>query len=194
MQPDNQSQYDFILDPSQKKTTGPAFLQNPKKRIIALVAFIIGMLLLIIVGVAIFTALTKKDTSAIVDVVAYQTELVRISNLGLEDATDSSVRAQTSTISTFIQSDLAQTSTFLAKQGKKLTELESASKLDPEVVKTLESAKLKNTYDQELLSAIDETSAKYKIALQKALNGASSDKEKSVIQSSATNILTYEKL
>jgi len=190
---DNQNPYDFILDPAKGKPAGPVFLRDPKKQMMAIVMLVVGVLLFVVIAFAIFSSLGKKNTSVIVDVDAYQTEIVRISEIGLTGSLDSSIRTQLSTLNTFMQSDLSQTNAYLVSEGKEITELESASKLDAKVEATLASASLKNTYDKELIDIIESTIADYKVTLQKALDSASSEKEKAIFESAAFNILTFEK-
>ena len=84
MQPQDQNDFNFIMN-SNQGGSGPAVLQDPKKRIIISVLFVSVVLLLVVVAFAVFTSLTKKDNSPIIDVAAYQTELVRISALGLKE-------------------------------------------------------------------------------------------------------------
>jgi hypothetical protein len=191
---DNQNQYQFIIDPSQGTSSGPTFLQDPKKRNIVAVLFVTVILLLVFVAIAIFSSLSSKNTSAIIDVAAYQTELVRISTLGLKEARDPSVRAQIATMQSFTQSDLIQTTSYLSSVGTKFEKELTTLKLDTAIDKNLESAALRNTYDQEIIEALATTSTAYKISLQKALNDASSDEEKTILEKAASNILTYENL
>lgn len=192
MQPNEQNPYGFILDPSQNKSNGPAFLQDPKKRLILAILFVATVLFLFIIAFAVISSLGKKDTSGITDVAAYQTELLRISTLGLEGAVDPSVLAEVSTLHTFIQSDLTQTTTYLASNGSELTELESASKLDASLEKEFETATLRNSFDDSLLDAIEKTSSEYKLALKNAIAEASSDSEKELLDTAASNILLFE--
>jgi Skp family chaperone for outer membrane proteins len=191
MQPD-QNQYEFIMDPSQVKGSGPAFLQDPKKRNIIAGLFVGTVLLLIVIIFAIVSSLSSSGTSAIVDVASYQTELARISTLGLTDAKEPSARAKAATMQAFVQSDLAQTTSYLASKGKKLGPAETALRLNSQVNKDLESAKLRNNFEQELLDALETTSQGYKSSLQAAINSASSEKEKEILQSAASNILVFE--
>ena len=193
MQPDNNNQFDFILDPTQKKTAGPSFLQDPKKRIVVSVLFVLSFLILIIIGFSVFSSLSKKNNSALVDVYAYQTEIARITKLGLVSVVEPSLKIKTSTLNTFIASDLANSTSFLAKSGKKVTKLETDSRLDPKLEKNFEAAKTRNTFDDELMSAIESTSTSYKLVLKKALDSASSQTEKEFLQTAADNILTFEK-
>ncbi len=189
---DDKNQFDFILDPAKTKPAGPAFLGDPKKQMMVAAMFVVGVLLLVVIAFAIFSSLGKKNSSAAVEVIAYQTEIARIAELGLSGSVDPAVLSQISTMSMFIQSDLAQTTAYVTSTGKELTELETTSKLDVTVEESLTSASLKNTYDEELLSILDNTTAEYKLALQRALDSASSEEDKAIFQAAAVSILTYE--
>jgi hypothetical protein len=193
MQPDN-NQFDFILDPTQKKAGGPSILMDPKKKILVSVMFVLTVIILLIIGFSVFTSLSKKNNSALVDVYAYQTEIARVTGLGIAGAVDPAVKIQTSTINSFISSDLKNTTDFLAKSGKKTTKLEAASKLDSKLETNLKAATTRNSFDQEFKSALEKTSASYKIALKKALDNAGSQSEKKMLQAAADNIITFEKL
>lgn len=190
MQP-NQNEYNFIMQ-SPQNTSGPAFLQNPKQRNIIAVLFVVGILFIAVIVIAIFASLGSKNTSGIVNVAAYQTELVRISALGLKEARDPSTRAQAATLQSFTQSDLSQTTSYLGSVGKKFEKEDASLKLNTTVDKELESAALRNSFDEALLKAFDQTSAEYKLSLQKAINSASSDDEKAVLETAANNIITFE--
>jgi Ni,Fe-hydrogenase I small subunit len=80
----------------------------------------------------------------------------------------------------------------LSSNGKKLEKTELSAKTDTEVDKDLESAALRNTFDETLLGFFEKTSLEYKQSLQKALNSATSEKEKAILETAAKNILTFE--
>jgi hypothetical protein len=191
MQPQDQNDFNFIMDPNQGGS-GPAVLQDPKKRIIISVLFVSVVLLLVVVAFAVFSSLTKKDNSSLVEVAAYQTEIVRISTLGLKESTDQSVRTTATTLQAFMQSDLSSTTSYIASTGAKFEKEQTALKYDPKVDKDLESAALRNNYDEVLLEIFDTTTSAYKASLQKAISLATNDKEKAVLESAAKNIIEYE--
>lgn len=91
-----------------------------------------------------------------------------------------------------MQSDLSQTTSYLASNGKNLEKTDLALHQDLTVDKDLETATLRNAYEEALLNAFESTSAKYKISLQKALANTSSESEKAILQTAAKNILTFE--
>jgi hypothetical protein len=190
--PPQNSEYQFIMDSTTGNAGGPAFLQDPKKRNIIAVLFVTVALLVVFIIIAIFMSFSGRSSSAIVDVAAYQTELLRISNLGLASATDPSVRAKAATMQAFIQSDLSNTTAYLASNGKSIEKTETALKLDTTIDKNLESAALRNRFEEELLKSLEATSKNYKSSLQVALNGSSNDEETAVLQSAAKNIITFE--
>jgi hypothetical protein len=191
MQPQNQNDFNFIMD-SNQGGSGPAALQDPKKRIIISVLFVSVVLLLVVIAFAVFSSLTKKDSSSLVEVAAYQTELVRISTLGLKESTDQNVRTKATTLQAFMQSDLTNTTSYLSSTGVKFEKEQSSLKYDSKVDKDLESAALRNNYDKVLLEIFDSTTEAYKASLQKALNSTTIDKEKAVLEAAAKNIIEYE--
>jgi hypothetical protein len=191
MQP-QQNDFNFILDSSQNQTGGPAFLQDPKKRNIIAVLFVGGVLLLVMLIIIIISSLTSKNTASLVDVAVLQNEIVRITKLGLADASDPAVRVKVSTIGAFMQSDFTKTSSFLASNGRELDPEALALTQDTAVDESLESAALRNNFDETLLDEIDKKSASYKVALQKAINEASSESEKNLLNTAASNIIIYE--
>ena len=191
MQP-QQNDFNFIMDPNQAKSSGPAFLQDPKKRNLFAGLFVGGVLFLVIIVIAIFSSLTSKNTSSLVEVAVLQNEIVRISELGLTDATDPAVRVRVSTINAFMQTDFSETSNYLAVNGRVLEPEALALTQDLAVDESLENAALRNNYDEVLLDEIDKKTLSYKAALQKAINEASGENEKALLNTAATNILIYE--
>ena len=191
MQPD-QNQYSFITDSANGSTGGPAFLQDPKKRTFIAIAFVAVIIFTAVILVSIFLSLGKKSSAPLVEVAGYQTELLRISTIGLESSKDLSTRSYASTLQSFIQSDLIKTTGYLGSTGKKLGEAEISSQLDSAVDKDLESANLRNIFNETLLGFFEKKSALYKQSLQKALNSASTKEEKALLEAAAKNILTFE--
>jgi hypothetical protein len=194
MQPD-QNQYNFIMDPSNgKRSGGPSFLQNPKNRILAGILFIFSVIFILIIGFSIISSIGKKSNDSLITVAAYQTEIARISSLGLESAKDSSVRSKLATISAFIETDSKATISYLSSNGTKLSKQQVALALDKKADEKLETAAQLNKYDETLLQIIQEKSSSYKSALKQALNDASTAKEKQILETAANNILTFEGL
>lgn len=192
MQPD-QNQYNFILDPSQPNKK-PSALQNPKQRKIMAVIFVAVVVLLVTVIAAVILSSGKQSNKSSVDVAAYQTELLRLTDLGLKSGKSTDVLGKIATLQAFISSDLSATTSRLAKNGTKLSPLQLGSKSSTEADKQLESASARGAFDEVILDVIESTSASYKQSLQTALNESSSPKFKEVLETAAKNILSYENI
>lgn len=192
MPPQQSNQYDFIMNPNQQRGGGPAFLQNPKNKIIVSVLFVSTILIVVIILFNVFTSLGKQSNDDMVSVVAWQTEIIRISQLGLKEARDPNTRTQLSTLNSFLQSDASATQSYLSSSGVKLKPEQLASQQDSTVTADLESATQLNKYDETLIAIIEEKTASYKASLRSALNATSTTNRKTVLDTAATNILTYE--
>lgn len=192
MQPQN-NPYEFIMDPSkQKRPGGPAFLRSPKNRIVVGVMFIAVILTILLIGFSLISSIGKSSNNDLLSVAAYQTEIARISGLGLKSAKDSSTKAKLATFSAFITTDSQSTINYINSTGKKLKPEELTMQKDSKVDKELESATQLNKYDETVIEILEAKSAAYKASLQRAINAASTPKEKQLLSTAANNILTYE--
>ena len=190
----NQNPYEFILDPSQqKKSGGPSFIQSPDKRTIVGIIFVIVTIIFIFAGFSLISSLNKQDGSKLANVAAFQTELIRVSDLGLAESTDANTRAKVSTLRAFISTDLNSMSSYAESAGLEITTVQFSTSDKEKINTALESASTRNRYDEELLETLDELSQKYKTSLQQAINeNTTSTVRKSVLETAAENIVLYE--
>ncbi len=188
MQPD-QNQYNFIMDPGTGQSSGPAFLRDPKKRIFFATGFVVVVLLVVIIIASTFLSLGKKDSAGLKDIVAYQTEIIRITEIGLKNSKDLSVKAKIGTIHSFTASDLNQTKSLV---GTKISKEEFAKFQDSKIDKALESALVSNNFDSEIIEQLDSLFSVYQTELEKTYNNTSNKDEKSVLENANINIVIYE--
>lgn len=191
MPPQQQNDYDFIMGNGGKQPGGSAFLKNPKNRLIASVGFVTIVVILLIIGVNFFLSLGKQDSSDLVDVVAYQTELGRITELGLKNARDPATRVKLATLSSFISSDVSSMKSYLSRNGVKLQPEQVSQRRDSQVESELETAAQLNRYDEKLLEILDEKTAAYKTVLRSALQATTTPNRKSLLDTAAGNIVLY---
>ncbi len=158
------------------------------------VIFVAVVVLLVTVIAAVILSSGKQSNKSSVDVAAYQTELLRLTDLGLKSGKSTDVLGKIATLQAFISSDLSATTSRLAKNGTKLSPLQLGSKSSTEADKQLESASARGAFDEVILDVIESTSASYKQSLQTALNESSSPKFKEVLETAAKNILSYENI
>lgn len=190
MQP-QQNQYDFILDP-KNNSKGPQLLQNPKNKIIVSVIFVMVVLIIIIIGINIITSIGKQSNDDILEVYAYQTEIIRVSELGLDSINDPTLRGQVATLSSFIKTDSSNTRSFLSKNGVELKPELVASKKNTSLDEELERASAINRFDEIFSKELDELIASYKSSLRLSAQAGSTPARENVIVSSSKNIVTYE--
>ena len=187
---DNQNQYNFIMDSAQKNGSGPAFLQDPKKSKIAALIFVLVVIAIVGIGILVFTSINSSKSSALTDVVGYQTEITRVTELGLKDAKEISVRSKITTLQTFIGSDLTKTSKFAGQIEK----TKIATYKDPVSDKTLADANATNTFDKQILKVLDQLNQKYQVSLKKAFDDTSSKNDQETLNRSNENIVIYNGL
>lgn len=189
---DNQN-YDFIMNSANNQPSGPAMLQDPKKRLMIAVLFVAAILVLVLVVVAIILNLGKGNSAGMKDVVAYQTEIVRVAGLGSKDAKDPATKAKLATIQSFVASDLAQTKAYVEKSGSKISKEELARFQDSKTDAALESAKLANNFDSVVVKKIEELLEKYQVELASVFEGSSKDEEKKLLDTSNKNVVVFVK-
>lgn len=189
MQPD-QNQYNFIMNPGTNNSSGPNFLRDPKKRIFVAIAFVSFVVLIAIILVGVFLSLTSKSSAGIKDVVAYQTEILRVSEIGLKDSTDNSIKAKIASLQSFMASDLAKAT----KSSGKLSKEELAKYQDDSVDKALVSAKATNTFDSVIIQQLDELLAEYQEKLEGTYDSSSNETTKIALNTANNNVVIYQKL
>jgi len=189
MQP-NDDQYNFILNDSNSRGSGPAFLQDPKKRNIFAAGFIAMVLLLVFIVVSIFLSAGNTDVNALQSVAVQQNRIIKLTTTGLKDAKDPSTRSNIAVLQAFLLSDFAESRRLL---GSSFSESISLASYDPAIDTQLERAAQRNQYDSVLNENIDILITEYKSRLNTSLaTYQSSGVILPVLEASEANILTYE--
>lgn len=188
----DENPYSFIMDSNQNKSSGPSMLQNPRQRKIISVLFVLIVIMIAIIAVSFFASLGKQNNSSLITLNAQQTEILRISDIGLKEAKDPNTKALISTLQTFITSDQSAVKSFLSKNGTKLTPEINAQKLDKTSDSNLETASQRNNYDDTLLDILSDLQTEYKSMLANALSESSTTNRKSILDTATNNIATYE--
>ena len=194
MQPQDSNQYNFIMNSGQQapRSGGPSFLQDPTKRIFVAIGFVIGVLMLLMIGLSILLSLGGQSQDKMIDAAAYQIEIIRISEIGLEEASGADTKAQLSTLLVATQSDLTNITEYLATSGVELSDTQSIRYQDPERDSAIASAAERNQQDEEVLSILADISAAYKGSLGTSLDDSPSPNQKALLEAAAANILIFE--
>lgn len=179
------------MDPGSNQPSGPAFLRDPKKRILFAGGFVVIVLLVVMVIAGALLSLSGKGSAGLKDIVAYQTEILRISEIGLKDSKDLSVKAKIGTVQSFTASDLNKTRALVSGE---ITKEEIAKFQDSKTDKALESALSSNSFDSEIIEQIDKLFTSYKVELKKVYDSATDEEEKTILNTANENIIIYEGL
>lgn len=190
MPPQQQSQYDFILNNSPKPPRGPLVGGNKIGRILVVV---VGLLLLIIAGVAANNFLKgsdKEQNQRLIDIAKAQTEIIRVSALVKpETAKDLDTRIFALNTRLSLEGSNQQIKTLLAARGvnkKSLTKIVAPSK-NPKTDGALDEATKNNRFDETYLTIIEKQLSDYQILL-KAAAEAGNTKEKQSLTASFNNV------
>jgi len=188
MQPQND--YGFILDDTTAQSSGPNFLQDPKKRNIIAGLFVAVVLLLVFITVSVFLSAGKTDISALQSVAVQQNRIIKLTSAGLQGAKDPSTRSKMTVLQAFLLSDFAESKRLL---GSSLSEGLLTTSYAPSIDTELNRAAQRNQYDAALLENVDQLIVEYKKRLSESINAyQSSTGILPVLETSASNILTYE--
>ena len=174
-----QNPYDYIINPGTPPKNSFANGSGKPKKIV-MVAFVLGGLLLVVIGIAVFSSLTSKNYESIVGLAQRQQEIIRVSELGLKDANDPSARVYLSTVHSVTISEQNATVAFLSKKGLKVDSKILVLKKDTSTDTSLQTAKQNNTFDQVVLTKLNGEISDYRQA-QKAVTGIDNSKSEKAL-------------
>lgn len=190
MNPQDSNQYDFIMS-NPPKSGGPAFLRSPKGRMLASIGFVAGILILGIVAFSIFKSITASKESDVIDLVAYQTELARATELGLKDAKDPTTRANLVTFRSFVNTDLVAAKAYLKNSGIKMTNQQLRAHRNSRLESQLESAAQASKLEETVMEIIDKQANSYRSALRSSIQAGGNKKRRDMLETAYKNLTTY---
>lgn len=191
MPPQQQNQYDFIMD-NPKKSGGPSFLRNSKSKIIVSVLFVSVVLIVVIVGFNIISSLGKTNNDDLVDLMARQLEISRISEIGISGSDSQTIKTKIATLNSIMKSDYREIRSYLTQIGYEIEPLKVRAHRDGSVDKALEESKVADQYDTTLLKYIEQETTAYKSALNSAINATTTPGREKTLNTAATNIIVYD--
>ena len=189
MPPNQQNQYDFIMNSNQKPKRGFNF-GNTKTARIAVIAG--GIILLIIVAVIVNTILSggsKAQTQRLTEIAQSQSEIIRVSALADKQAKDIATRNFAVNTKLSIQSSQQDTKKLLANRGVKdkgLNKVLGASK-NSKTDAALAEATKNNRFDETYNVLMTKQLSNYQ-QLLKSTFAASTPNEKKVLTAAFDNV------
>lgn len=203
MQPNNQQPapppqdpYHFIMNADHKSKKGllpSANHSSLKGRLL----MALGAGTILIIAFILFSSLVlgskDKNAQTLIGVVAQQQEIVRVSDIGLKSATDSSTKDFAETVKLSVLSQQSELTKYLTKQKQKMTPLQIAAKKNAQTDADLTAALKNNRFDdlfkETMLSSLNE----YKTALAKSYDSASNATIKTILKNSYSSTETLLK-
>ena len=134
---------------------------GPKDRKLISVVFVLVVIVLVVIAYSVFQNLTGKNYSSYLSLVAKQTELARIADIGANKARTGSVKNYAATIRAISQSEKAETIAFLKKKNQKITEKALLASKDTATDKSLALAEQTSNYDEKFISTINSLVLEY---------------------------------
>lgn len=168
--------YEFLTEQPVKKNS---LLGGSKKSRIAIA--VAGAILLIIIGLVVYTLLnsasdgTKKD---LVIAVQQQNELIRISEIGVKEATSGEARNLAVTTNLSLVSSQTELQDLAKKAGAKLDAKQLKAASNSQSDKTLEQAKQINRFDEEFTKIIESQLLAYQQTLKRIYQSAQNQNSK----------------
>lgn len=174
--------YGFIMNNGQvpKKSLLPSG-KSPLQRILIVV---IGGFLLLLVGIVVFSLLSRGQTSSVdrlVGIVAKQEELARVAQIGEKQATSQDTKNLASTVSLSLISGQQQLLTVIKKQGRKITAKEITAAKNTDTDQELTAAAQANRFDEAFTATMQKQLLSYQQSLNEAYKASSSRSEKQTL-------------
>lgn len=189
--PPNQNPYDFIMEPSKPGRTSSTLFQDAGKRKLVIAVFISVVLLVVVILFAVFQSLSGPKNGDAVEVVAYQTEVIRVIDLSLKETKDPTLRAELSTLKLFVTTDKKSVESYLSKAGVKISEVQLASKRDSSADKEITEAGKRNQAEATIREVMDLMTTKYDLLLNTSLRNSSSESKKKALTQASENLSLF---
>ena len=174
---------DFILKADQPKPSRFGGSNSKTQRIIVVVVAGIILVILGLVFLSIMQRSNRQGSAELIDLAAYQTELARVVDIGINSSPDSNVQAIAQTGSLTLLSDLTRTKKMIASKGVKLSESDLSKYFTKSIDADLDTAKTANNFDVVFIKLIDEKLGDYKLKLASVFAEQNDEKIKDALRS-----------
>jgi hypothetical protein len=181
--------YDFLnASPAPKR--GILGGGGPKNKLLVSVIFVTAVLTFVVIGIAVFSALTSKDYTAYTNMLKTQYEIVRVTDLGLASARTPEAKNFVATIHYVTETQKASTLETLKKAGIKVNDKQLALAKDAANDKALDTAEQANRYDEKLTELVNQLLVTYQKQAKEASALATTSSEKALFESIQKNLNT----
>lgn len=187
MQPHQPGDFDFIMNNQPKQPTGPA-LSSPKKLLAIVGMFAVVVLLIIIIISLLFGSSSGGNRDALVRVIAHQTEVSRVIELGLDDVDDLQLKQRLQTIHAVVVSDLREANGIATQKDYTIETVDRRAQRDSDIDAEIEQAIADRELDKVLEENVTAAVNRYIEALTDARNATNSQSETDLYASALASI------
>ena len=176
--------YDFIVNPQQPKRRGLGIpgVRNPfLAKLLPIVAVV--AVVVIILGVVISKLFAKPgiNAPALIGIAQSQQELVRVSQQGINNGTQSVTRIFSTNVELSLQTEQLQLLAYLKKQGYKPSTKTLSLKRSTTTDTQLTTAVQSSTFDSVFVQLMQNNLVAYNTELEQVSAGATGDNEKKIL-------------
>ncbi len=170
--------YGFILAPDQPKKPRFSFGGSLKRRIIVIVGIFVILIALTMVASSLLGRSGEAQSQKLSELAAAQTELVRLSTIGVDKATATETKSLAVNVQLSVESSRQATIGVLSKRGVKVQgkDLAAAKNLKSDTL--LSQAARNNRFDQAFEELMHTTLANYQTLLRSAHDSGSANEKK----------------
>lgn len=180
-QPSPTGKYDFILDTQHKPKKSLVPRDGSfKSRLLLLVGGAIAVIIAII-AVSSLLGGGENNTQLLTKLAAEQTEIIRITDLGLRGSTNQDTQIYVQTVKSSVTTDLTRVVGYLAANKIKLKPIELNSQLNKDVDDELTSATASNQFDEVIIATLKARLNTYSGHLSELYKLTSSVKSKMIL-------------
>lgn len=174
--------YQFIVDASHpKKSPVGNFGASKQSRIFVVLGGVLALIILVIIVASFLSSASKSGQEEIIKATQKQTELIRISEIGLKLAKGSSAKNLATSVNVSLQSDQATLLTTLESNGIKVSSKQLALGLNQKTDTLLTSAEQSNKFDDVFIQTVQAQLADYQKTLKSAYDKSDSKKVKTAL-------------
>lgn len=171
----------------QKKTLIPAPTSRKQRLILVGAGFTI-LLILLMVGFAIFSNIRSSGSKTLLGVAQSQQEIIRVSELGVRNSRDSATQGFAQSVALSLSSSQKELVTYLDKQGVKAGTKELGLKKDATTDKTLDTASQASRYDETLKETLKKELLEYQKEVKTVYDQSDSASAKKILQDSFNQV------
>ncbi len=152
------------------------------QRIIMIAGGGVVLLLLIVLVVSLFSSAGSAQKQDWFNLLQQQTELIRVSEVGMQKAHSSEAKNLATTTKLSLESSIPSLSNLANKAGADVSAKKLAGGRNAQTDSTLEQAEQANNFDQVFISTLVEELDNYKQTLKKLYDASGNSKTKSELQ------------